>query len=191
MTRLSDIGPDLVRLRRARGMTQSALADLLGVKRQQVQRWEKAGYRTAAFESVARVAAALGWEPAAGDSLSAETPAAYGPTSLVEPVAAAPAPVRDLGEIVARVRAHAGELHERYGVTYVGVFGSFARGEQRPDSDVDLIVEVERPTMETTIGPQEDLSEVLGRKADCGALETLRPRLRRYVAREIVDVWRA
>lgn len=193
MTALSDIGVELVRLRRAQGMTQAALAERLGVKRQQVARWESVGYRTAAFESVARAAEALGWEPApAALPMAAEAPAAYGPaTATPEPETPAVAPVRDLGEIAARVRAHAAELQERYGITRIAVFGSFARGEQTPDSDVDMIVDVEEPTLDSVFGSQEALAVLLARKVDSGSLDTLRPRIRPRVEKDLVDVWRA
>jgi predicted nucleotidyltransferase len=37
------------------------------------------------------------------------------------------------------------ELQERYGVKFLGVFGSYATGRQKKRSDVDLLVEFERP----------------------------------------------
>jgi predicted nucleotidyltransferase len=51
---------------------------------------------------------------------------------------------------VETLEAHAAELRE-LGVRRVGVFGSRARGEERPDSDVDLFVELE-PRAETLRG---------------------------------------
>jgi predicted nucleotidyltransferase len=37
------------------------------------------------------------------------------------------------------------EIREKYGVIIVGIFGSYTRGEQRETSDVDIIVDFERP----------------------------------------------
>ena len=83
MRSLSDLGPDLVALRRRRGMTQGALAALVGVKRQQVQRWEASGYRGASLSNVARVADALGWGEAGAPSGSGPLPlAAEGRSNL-------------------------------------------------------------------------------------------------------------
>ncbi len=61
---LAGIGPQLVMLRRALGLTQAQLGERVGVKRQQVQRWESCAYRSATLERVARVADALGWNQA-------------------------------------------------------------------------------------------------------------------------------
>lgn len=180
---LSDIGYALVRLRKDRGLTQAALAERVGVKRQQIQRWEANRYRTASLARVGRVAEALGW-PAATEPLAAEDRASY-----VASAALPAAPARDLGEVIVRIRTHAPDLAERFGVTSIGVFGSFARGEQGPDSDVDLAVEVERPTLDSVLGPREALGDILGRTADAGSLDTLRPRMRRQAEQELVRVW--
>lgn len=197
MSSLSDIGQRLIDARNHRGLSQRELADLLGIHQQQVARWERKRYGCVSLSRLSRVAEVLGVEagtgadadaPASTDlPLAAEAPAAYG-TATVEALVT---PVRDLGEIVARIRAHADELHERFGVTGIDVFGSFARGEQTAESDVDLIVEVETPTLETVFGSEEYLTELLGRKADAGSFAALRPRVQLYVEREKVHVWRA
>ncbi|MHB1322955.1 MAG: helix-turn-helix domain-containing protein [Coriobacteriia bacterium] len=187
MTSLAEIGRSLIDARITRGLSQRELAERVGVHQQQVARWEKERYGCVSLNRLSRVAEALG--VAAQPLLAAETPAAYGAHALERATTVMPA--RDLGEVIARIRAHADELHERYGVTGIDVFGSFARGEQTPESDVDLIVEVERPTLETVFGAQELLTEILGRRADTGSFETLRPRAQPNVERERVTVWRA
>lgn len=194
MTPLTDIGPQLIAARIARGLSQRELGDLVGVHQQQIARWEKERYGCVSLSRLSRVADALGmgeWPVKSGEQplLAAEASAAYGAAVLDAPTAVSP--VRDLGEVISRIRAHAEELHERFGVTRIDVFGSFARGEQTADSDVDLIVEVERPTLNTVFGSEERLTEILGRKADTGSFGTLRPRVQPYVARERVQVWHA
>ncbi|KAF0208278.1 MAG: helix-turn-helix domain-containing protein [Actinomycetota bacterium] len=202
MIRIEDIGDSLIDARLALGLTQRELAARLGVHQQQIARWEQERYGCVALSRLVRVAAALGLSSlpiALGEarhdaqehSLAAEAPARYGTGAIEASDQSSVRPARDLGEVVARIRAHAGELYERYGVTLVDVFGSFARGEQRPDSDVDLIVEVLEPTLETVFGPEEYLTALLGRKADAGSFASLRPRVKPYVERERVNVWRA
>jgi predicted nucleotidyltransferase len=48
----------------------------------------------------------------------------------------------DIQDAVATLRRHEGALHAR-GVAHAAVFGSVARGENRPDSDVDILVDFE------------------------------------------------
>jgi len=59
------------------------------------------------------------------------------------------------------------ELAARHGVRHVRVFGSIARGDDRHDSDVDLLVNVEPGrTLLDVIGFEQDVEELLGRSVD-------------------------
>jgi len=55
----------------------------------------------------------------------------------------------------------------RYGVQSIGVFGSYARGLERPDSDLDLLVNFkERKSLLTLVRIERELSEGIGVKVD-------------------------
>lgn len=124
--------------------------------------------------------------------VAAEATACYHPTTAALAVGAqAVLPVRDLGEIAARIRAHSAELAER-GLSRIGVFGSFALGEQAPGSDVDMLVEfLDKPEGFSYMEPPEFAEAILGRKVDWVEPNLLRPRLRDQVLREVVYVWEA
>ncbi len=49
------------------------------------------------------------------------------------------------GQVIEKLKELDARLHEEFGVSRIGIFGSFARGEEREDSDVDLVVEFHRP----------------------------------------------
>lgn len=53
--------------------------------------------------------------------------------------------VRTAEEIRQVLQAHRDILRERYGVQTIALFGSYARGEATPESDVDLLVQLEKP----------------------------------------------
>lgn len=53
--------------------------------------------------------------------------------------------VRTAEEIRQVLQAHRDILWERYGVQTIALFGSYARGEATPESDVDLLVQLEKP----------------------------------------------
>jgi predicted nucleotidyltransferase len=73
-------------------------------------------------------------------------------------VTSAVPPAKDLGEIVARIRARGADFSAR-GLSRIGVFGSFALGDQTPDSDVDLLVEFsDKPSGFAWRGGQADLA---------------------------------
>lgn len=188
MNSIVDIGLRLVVLRRALGLTQGELAERLGVKRQQVQRWESSAYRTASLERVGRVADAIGWSDSSVP-IAAESLVAYGRPSATVHGGAPPA--RDLGDIASRVRASSAILSERFGVRSVAIFGSFARGEQGPESDVDILVELDAPSLESQFGAERELERILGRAVETGTMASVNPRVRHIVVEELVRVWPA
>ncbi len=80
-----------------------------------------------------------------------------------------------------------GRVCVRYRVTELSVFGSGARGELRPDSDVDLLVVFEegaRVTLFTLVDLQAELSEVLRRRVDLVPKDGLKPALKPEVLAE-------
>lgn len=78
-------------------------------------------------------------------------------------------------------------IASRHGVKTLRVFGSFARGEARPDSDLDLLVET--GSFRTPFFPGgliADLEAELGRRIDIATPAALHPLLREQVLREAV-----
>ena len=99
--------------------------------------------------------------------------------------------MKSLNEIKEILEAQKEYLAAEYGVTIVGVFGSYVRGEQRRDSDVDILIELERPPRISLIGLVElehYLSDVLGVKADVAVKKNLRKRIGERILSEVVPV---
>ena len=80
-------------------------------------------------------------------------------------------------------------LQRRYGVTRLALFGSTARDQARLDSDVDVLVAFDgAATAARYFGVQFYLEDELGRAVDLVSDKALRPELRPFVEREVVDV---
>ena len=76
-------------------------------------------------------------------------------------------------------------LCEANGIATLRVFGSFARGEEREDSDVDLLVRfADRKTLLDLVRIEEEFEHALGRKVDLVTEGGLHPRLRDRVLRD-------
>jgi uncharacterized protein len=76
-------------------------------------------------------------------------------------------------------------------VKKVSVFGSFARGEDTPESDIDLLVELKPREMRPRLGFKwfglwDELEEILGRKVDLVSESALSPYVRKHVEGEMV-----
>lgn len=80
-------------------------------------------------------------------------------------------------------------LAQRYGVSRLALFGSTARGEAGPDSDVDVLVSFEGPaTSERYFGVQFYLEDELGCAVDLVTEKAMRQELRPYIEAEAVNV---
>ena len=81
------------------------------------------------------------------------------------------------------------ELHRRFGVVDLALFGSTLRGEARADSDVDVLVRFDGPaTSARYFGVQFFLEDLLGRPVDLVTDKALRRELRPYIEQEAVHV---
>lgn len=91
-------------------------------------------------------------------------------------------------EILQRLSAHQ-EYLAGFGVKSLALFGSVVRGEARPDSDLDILVEFEGgSTFDQYMNLKFFLEELLGRPVDLVTRKALKPRLRPYVEEEAVYV---
>jgi len=91
-------------------------------------------------------------------------------------------------EVTRILATHRREL-SRLGVKSLALFGSSARDEAGSGSDVDLLVEFDRPVgLFEFIDVKEFLERVLGCSVDLGTPDSLHPRLRERVLREAVSV---
>ena len=92
-------------------------------------------------------------------------------------------------EVLNVLRAHKATLAQRFGVTELALFGSFARDQATDESDVDILVRFDKPaTSDTFFGTQFYLEDLLGRSVDLATNQGLRVEIRPYVEREIINV---
>ena len=87
-------------------------------------------------------------------------------------------------QVLECLRAHRGRLAE-LGVLSLSVFGSVARGESRPNSDVDFLVEFDGPaTFDRYVQLKFFLEDVLNRRIDLLTRQGIRPELRSFIERD-------
>lgn len=94
-------------------------------------------------------------------------------------------------EAVRTLKEHEGEIRAR-GVTRLALFGSLARGEAGPDSDVDVVVDIEDGRKFSIIDHgslRVLLCDLFGRETDGGVRSRLRPGFREGIANESLTVF--
>jgi predicted nucleotidyltransferase len=95
--------------------------------------------------------------------------------------------MRTINNIMPQLRALLPDLRRRYPIRSMGVFGSYVRGDQREDSDLDLLVELgDGMDLIAFAELQLELSDALGISVDLVEREALRPRLAPHVLSEVV-----
>lgn len=78
---------------------------------------------------------------------------------------------------------------KNYHAQRAGVFGSYARGSQKPGSDLDLIVEFSQPVnLLDLIGLEQELTDALGIKVDLMTYESLHESIRPFVDKEVMFI---
>ncbi len=97
--------------------------------------------------------------------------------------------MESLEEIKKKIQKHKKELVKNYGVREIGIFGSYVRGEQAENSDVDVLVELEKPIgFFKFLELEEHLVKIIGLKVDLVTKKALKPTIGKYILEELVSV---
>ena len=99
--------------------------------------------------------------------------------------------MKSLDEIRQIIRDQKPYLSQKYGVEVIGVFGSYIRHEQRPESDLDILIELDNPPKISLIGLvelEDRLSQILGVKVDLAIKKNLKKRIGARILQEVQPV---
>jgi uncharacterized protein len=84
------------------------------------------------------------------------------------------------------LKQHLPELREKYSVSYLGIFGSYIRGEQTKDSDLDVLIQFDKkPGLLKYIELENYLSDLLGVKVDLVMKSALKPNIGKRILDEV------
>lgn len=94
-----------------------------------------------------------------------------------------------LQDCIQKLRDFKSDFGAKYGILRLGIFGSVARQQNREDSDIDIVVEIEKPTLSLMY----ELREVLNRLFDCKVdlvrfRDSLRPLFKSNILRDVIYV---
>lgn len=97
--------------------------------------------------------------------------------------------MKKIEEIEKILEVHKEELRRRYGIKELVIFGSYVRGEERKDSDLDLLAEFEERAkigLLEFIKVESQLSDLLGVKVELVEKSALKPRIGRRILKEVI-----
>jgi len=96
---------------------------------------------------------------------------------------------KNFDEIVVLLKTIKPVLEKKYHLKSIGVFGSYVRYEQKPDSDLDILIELSEPIgLFSYIAMERELSDYIGIKVDLVMKGSLKPRIGQYILKEVVAV---
>ena len=88
--------------------------------------------------------------------------------------------------VLAQINGNLEKIKRDYAVRRIGLFGSVARDEGNQDSDVDVLVEFTEPTFDHYMDLKFYLEGLLGRDVDLVMADTVKPRIKGTIEREVV-----
>lgn len=92
-------------------------------------------------------------------------------------------------DIINFISGHKAEFEQKFGAKKIGLFGSYARGEVREGSDIDIVVELEKPDLFCLIGIKQTLEEALDHRVDIVRMrDTMNKTLRRRIERDVIYI---
>ena len=87
------------------------------------------------------------------------------------------------------LQAHKEELNQKYGVSEIGVFGSFVKNEQNNTSDVDVLIEFDKAVdLLTFVNLKNYLSDLLNVNVGLVMKKALKPKIGQRILQEVVEI---
>jgi uncharacterized protein len=165
---MDDIATTIRDARHRAGLTQSALARRAGTSQPALARYER-GHALPTLPTLERLLTACGERL---ELRSVESPAALPITSIRGQIGARASALR-------RYRPRLREAARRHGVGNIRVFGSIVRGTEGPESDIDLVVELQPGrTLLDLIAFRREAEEIVGFPVDVATPDMLKERIR-------------
>ena len=96
--------------------------------------------------------------------------------------------MKTINEIKSILKFHKNNLQEKYKIKQLGLFGSFCRGEENEDSDIDILVEFSESVGLEFIDLAFELERILGSKVDLVSKSGIKPKYFKYVKKDLVYV---
>ena len=93
-------------------------------------------------------------------------------------------------EVIEILKKHKKELYKKYNIKSLGIFGSYARGEENPESDIDILVEFsEVPSLFKYMEIERFIENMISKKVDIIEKYSIKKGWEKYILDEIIPIW--
>lgn len=96
--------------------------------------------------------------------------------------------MKNLSDIKKLIEINKQMLKDRYHIKNIGLFGSVVRGDATVISDVDILVEFEKPIGLDFVMLADELEEILGVKVDLVTPNSIKPRMMKHIKQDLIYV---
>ena len=93
-----------------------------------------------------------------------------------------------LQNIVDKLKEVKPDLEKKYPITGIGIFGSYARGEENLDSDIDIAVHINDTMGLSFVAMADEIEAILGIKTDVISMRSIKPEFLAGIEKDIVYV---
>ena len=94
-----------------------------------------------------------------------------------------------LQDCISKLTDFKADFSQKFGITKLGIFGSVARKENTEDSDIDIVVEVKKPSLQLMYDLKEALKKLFGCEVDLIRFrDSLRPLFKSNIMRDVIYV---
>lgn len=92
---------------------------------------------------------------------------------------------------IEKLKKESAPVLSRYNVKKSAVFGSFARGDYKKNSDIDLLIEFEEDAggLLAMVRLKRDLEKITKRKVDLGTFKSLNKRVKKYIEADLIQIY--
>lgn len=90
-----------------------------------------------------------------------------------------------LSDIRNTLQIHKQRLTEKYGLSSMAIFGSYGRGQQNDDSDIDILVDFKKPIGIEFIDLADELEKLLNNKVDLVSRKGIKPQYYKHIEQEL------
>ncbi len=96
--------------------------------------------------------------------------------------------MKKLSEIKSLLELHKGDIKDKYNIKRIGIFGSVARGEADELSDIDILVEFDKPIGLDFVLLADEIENILGVKIDLVTENAIKPKMFEFIKQDLIYV---